>query len=124
MMKVCGNENVLFDDENINTKVKMLEIIVGKDDASERGCDPDVTCKDIVTVVSDVCNDTTSSAEDDVNDALFLKINFAKCELAKLSKLRIYLESKRKNILWIVFVFIGTLLTLRTVRLFWALYIF
>ena len=123
MMKECGNENVLVDDD-INTEVKMSEIIVGKDDKSEKGCDPDVTCTDIVTVISHVCNDTTSTAEDDVNDALALRVHFDKCELTKLSRLRIYLESKRKNILWIVFVFIGTLLTLRTVRLFWALYIF
>jgi hypothetical protein len=84
----------------------MLEKIVGKEDISERGCDPDVTYKDIATVVSDVCNDTTSS----------LRVHVDKCELAKVSRLRIYLESKRKNILWIFFVLIGTLLTLRTVR--------
>ena len=102
----------------------MLEISVGKDYTSERGCDPDVTCKDIVTVVSDVCIDTTSSAEDNVKDALSLKVHFDQSELTKVSRLRIYLESKRKNILWIVFVFIGSLLTLRTVRFFWALYIF
>ena len=48
----------------------MLEINVGKDDISEKGFD--VTCKDIVTVVSDVYNDTTI-AEDDLNDALSLK---------------------------------------------------
>ena len=112
-MKECGNENV-----------KMLEIIVGKDDISDSGCDPYVTCKDFVTVVSDVYNDTTSSAEDDVKDALSLKVHFDQSELTKVSRLRIYLESKRKNILWVVFIFIGTLLTLRTVRLFRVLYIF
>ena len=122
MMKVCGNENVLFNDENINTDVKMLEIIVGKYDISERGCDPDVTCQDIV--VSDVCDDTTSSAVDDVKFISSLKVHFDKCELTKVSRLRIYLESKRKNILWIFIVFFGTLLTLRTVRLFRVLYIF
>ena len=105
-MKDCGNENV-----------QMLEIIVGKEDTPERGCDPDVTCKDIVTVVSDVCNDTTSSAEDDVKDALSLKVHFDQSELTNVSRLRIYLESKRKNILWIIFVSIGTLLTLTSVRL-------
>ena len=100
----------------------MLEINVGKDDISEKGFD--VTCKDIVTVIGDVCNDTTSSAEDNVKDALSLRVHVDKRELTKVSRLRIYLESKIKNILWIFFAFIGTLLTLRTVRLFRVLYIF
>ena len=64
----------------------MLEVIVGKDDKSEKGCDPDVTCKDIVTVVSDVYNDTTI-AEDDLNDALSLKVHFDKSEMTKMSRI-------------------------------------
>ena len=64
----------------------MLEVIVGKDDKSEKGCDPDVTCTDIVTVISHVCNDTTSSAEDNVKDALSLRVHVDKRELTKVSR--------------------------------------
>ena len=97
-MKVCGNENVGFTDENINTEVNLFEIIVGGDDATERGCDPDITCTDIVTVVGDVCNDTTSSVEDDGKDDISMKVHIDKSDLSKVSRLRIYLEKKRKNI--------------------------
>ena len=113
-MKMCGNENVGFNDEIINTEVNLLEIIVGGDDETERGCDPDISCKDIVNIVGDVCNDTTSSVEDDGKDDISMKVHIDKSDLSKVSRLRIYLENKRKNIL---FVFVGTLLTLRTVRL-------
>jgi hypothetical protein len=104
-MKVCGKENIGFNAENINTEVNLLEIIVGEDDETERGCDPDITCSDIVTVLGDVCNDVS------------MKVHIDKNYLSKVSRLRLYLENKRKNILWIVFVFVGTLLTLRTVRM-------
>ena len=116
-MKVGGNENVGFNGENINTEVNLLEIIVGDDDTTERGCDPDITCTDSVTVVGDVCNDTTSSAEDDGKDDISMKVHIDKSDLSNVSRIRIYLENKRKNILWIIFIFVGTLLTLRTVRL-------
>ena len=116
-MKVCGKENIGFNAENINTEVNLFEIIVGGDDETERGCDPDITCKDIVTVLGDVCNDTTSSVEDDGKDDISMKVHIDKSDLSKVSRLRIYLENKRKNIPWIIFVFVGTLLTLRTVSL-------
>jgi hypothetical protein len=115
IMKVCGNENVGFTEENVNTEVNLFEIIVGGDDVPERGCDPDITCKDILTVVGDVCNDTTS-AEDHGKDDISMKVHIDKTDLSKVSRLRVYLENKRKNILWILFVVVGTLLTLRTVR--------
>ena len=37
MMKVCGKENICFIDENINTEVNLLEIIVRGEDESEKG---------------------------------------------------------------------------------------
>ena len=88
---------------------------MGDDETSERGCDPDITCKDVITVVRDVCNDANNSVEDDGNDNLSLKVHIDKSDLTRVSKLRIYLEEKRKNLLWIVFVFVGSLLTTRTV---------
>ena len=116
-MKVCGKENVGFGDEKINTEVNLMEIIVGGDDETERGCDPDITCKDIVTVVGDDCNDTNSSVEDGGKDNISIEAHIDKSDLSKVSRLRIYLENKRKNILWIILVFVGTLLTLRNVSL-------
>ena len=36
----------------------MVEVTVGGEEVSDHGCDPDITCKDVLTVVSDVCEDT------------------------------------------------------------------
>ena len=95
-MKVCGKENVGFSGEKINTEVNLMEIIVGGDDETERGCDPDITCKDIVTVVGDDCNDTNSSVEDGGKDDISIEAHIDKSDLSKVSRLSIYLEKKRK----------------------------
>ena len=88
------------------------------DEVSEPGCDPDITCKDVLTVVSDVCQDATDSVADDVNtDAASLKVHLDISELGTVPRIRIYLEKRRKYLPWVVLVFVGSLLTLRTVRL-------
>ena len=124
IMTVRGNDNLGCDVGAKNAEIKMMEIIVGGDEASKSGCDPNISCKDIVTVVSDACNDTTSSSDDVGYDALSLKVHIDKSELTKLSRLRIYLQGKRRNSHWIVFVFVGTLLTLRTVGIHCSFHVF
>ena len=63
-------------------------------------------------------DNTNSSVEDGGKVDISIEAHIDKSDLSKVSKvLRIYLENKRKNILYIVFVVVGTLLTLRTVRL-------
>ena len=87
------------------------------DEVSEPGCDPDITCKDVLTVVSDVCQDATDSVADDVNtDAASLKVHLDISELGTVPRIRIYLEKRRKYLPWVLLVFVGSLLTLRTVR--------
>ena len=115
IMAVRGENNLGCEIESKYVEIKMMEIIVGGDEASESGCDPNITCKDIITVVSDACNDTTSSADDVGYDTLSLKVHIDKSELTKMSRLRIYINGKRRNSHWIFFVFVGTLLALRTV---------
>ena len=91
---------------------------MGGDEVSDPGCDPDITCKDVLTVVNDVlCEDATDSVTDDVNtDAASLKVHLDISELGTVPRIRIYLEKRRKYLPWVLIVLVGSLLTLRTVR--------
>ena len=96
----------------------MVEVTVGEDEVSDPGCDPDITCKDVLTVMSDVCEDATDSVTDDVNtDAASLKVHLDISELGAVPRIRIYLVKRRKYLPWVLLVLVGSLLTLRTVRL-------
>ena len=106
----------------MKTRIEMVEVTVGGDEVSDPGCDPDITCKDVLTVVSDVCEDTNNSAEDDGNtDAASLKVHMDTTELGTVPRIRIYLEERRKYLPWFLLVLVGSLLTIRTVRLIFSI---
>ena len=103
----------------MKTEIQMVEITVGGDEVSDHGCDPDISCKDVLTVMSDMCHDSTDSFKDDGNtDAASLKVHMDTSELGLVPRIRIYLEERKKRLPWVVLVTVGSLLTLRTVRLY------
>ena len=80
-----GNENEAFNHSNdAAVEIKLIEVLVGDDDFSDRGCDPNVTCKDVLTVVSDACIGEDGNEDNTMQETSSLRVHFDKTELSRM----------------------------------------